>query len=175
MRGKRPAKKPRECLLPGCNKKLSRQFHFCKGHEALVPAVLLNAVNKTHALYLRHLDFNTTKNELHRKQWQLARGVAIVAVQHRLGQITQEQLAGAIAELAPSAPPFEFEKPKENPNVNTDPQSGEMIKIGPDVEVTVVAVNGGQVRIGVTAPKTVAIDREEIADRKRRERQGLPA
>lgn len=54
-------------------------------------------------------------------------------------------------------------------------KAGEMIKIGPDVEVTVVAVNGGQVRIGVTAPKTVAIDREEIADRKRRERQGLPA
>lgn len=54
-------------------------------------------------------------------------------------------------------------------------RAGEMIKIGNDVEVTVVAVNGGQVRIGIKAPKDVSVDREEIADRKRRERQGLPA
>lgn len=54
-------------------------------------------------------------------------------------------------------------------------KAGEMIKIGNDVEVTVVAVNGGQVRIGVKAPKDIAVDREEIADRKRRERAGLPA
>jgi carbon storage regulator len=54
-------------------------------------------------------------------------------------------------------------------------RQGETIKIGPDVEVTVMAVNGGQVRIGIKAPNNVAVDREEIADRKRRERQGLPA
>jgi carbon storage regulator len=54
-------------------------------------------------------------------------------------------------------------------------RAGEMIKIGADVEVTVMAVNGGQVRIGIKAPKDVSVDREEIADRKRRERQGLPA
>jgi carbon storage regulator len=52
---------------------------------------------------------------------------------------------------------------------------GEMIKIGPDVEVTVMAVNGGQVRIGVKAPKDVSVDREEIADRKRREAARIPA
>lgn len=54
-------------------------------------------------------------------------------------------------------------------------KAGESIVIGPDVQVTVMGVNGGQVRIGILAPKGVTVDREEIADRKRRERQGLPA
>lgn len=40
---------------------------------------------------------------------------------------------------------------------------GEMIKIGSDIEVTVLSVNGHQVRIGVNAPKDVIVDREEIA------------
>jgi carbon storage regulator len=44
---------------------------------------------------------------------------------------------------------------------------GEMIKIGLNVEVTVMAVNGNQVRIGVKAPKTTIVDREEIAVRRR--------
>jgi len=34
------------------------------------------------------------------------------------------------------------------------------------VEVTVMAVNGSQVRIGIKAPRNVAVDREEIAERK---------
>lgn len=92
-------KKPnsvRECLLPGCGKKLSKQFEFCKEHERLVPPVLLNAVKRTRALYEKHLDFNTVKNDLHLKQWQLARGVAIVAVEHALGRISPEQLAKII-------------------------------------------------------------------------------
>lgn len=53
--------------------------------------------------------------------------------------------------------------------------AGEMIKIGNDIEVRVMAVNGGQVRIGITAPKNVRVDREEVAERIRRELQGLPA
>ena len=43
----------------------------------------------------------------------------------------------------------------------------ETIKIGPDIEVIVLAVNGSQVRIGIKAPKNVVVDREEIAERRR--------
>jgi carbon storage regulator len=47
---------------------------------------------------------------------------------------------------------------------------GEVVHIGDDIEVTVVAVNGHQVRIGVHAPRPVVVDREEIANRKQHER-----
>lgn len=43
---------------------------------------------------------------------------------------------------------------------------GETIKIGDDIEVTVMAVNGSQVRLGVTAPRDVTVDRKEIARRR---------
>jgi carbon storage regulator len=49
-------------------------------------------------------------------------------------------------------------------------RAGESLRIGDDVEVTVMAVNGAQVRIGITAPINVTVDREEVAERKRRER-----
>lgn len=39
---------------------------------------------------------------------------------------------------------------------------GEMLVIGNDVTVTVLGVKGNQVRIGVNAPKDVAVHREEI-------------
>lgn len=42
---------------------------------------------------------------------------------------------------------------------------GETIKIGADVAVTVLGVKGNQVRIGVAAPKDVAVHREEVAER----------
>ena len=48
-------------------------------------------------------------------------------------------------------------------------RAGESLRIGDDVEVTVMAVNGSQVRIGSKAPRNVAVDREEIAERKQRE------
>lgn len=43
---------------------------------------------------------------------------------------------------------------------------GEAIQIGNDTTVVVLGVNGNQVRLGVEAPKSVAVDREEIAIRK---------
>jgi carbon storage regulator len=42
---------------------------------------------------------------------------------------------------------------------------GETLMIGPDVEVTVVAVNGAQVRIGIKAPKDVHVLRTELHER----------
>ena len=42
---------------------------------------------------------------------------------------------------------------------------GESVVIGEDVIVTVLGVKGNQVRIGINAPKTVAVHREEIFER----------
>lgn len=39
---------------------------------------------------------------------------------------------------------------------------GETLMIGDDVTVTVLGVKGNQVRIGVNAPKDLAVHREEI-------------
>lgn len=50
-------------------------------------------------------------------------------------------------------------------------RAGEALRIGQDIEVTVMAVNGAQVRIGINAPRDVPVDREEIALRKRRDRE----
>jgi carbon storage regulator len=42
---------------------------------------------------------------------------------------------------------------------------GERIMIGPNVTVTILAVQGHQVRIGIDAPRDIAIHREEIHQR----------
>ena len=49
---------------------------------------------------------------------------------------------------------------------------GETLMIGDEVTVTVLGVKGNQVRIGVNAPKEVAVHREEIYDRIKREQEG---
>lgn len=55
-------------------------------------------------------------------------------------------------------------------------QKDETIMIGTDVEVTVVDIRGDKVRLGVIAPKSIAVHRKEVYDDIRREnRTGIKA
>jgi carbon storage regulator len=49
---------------------------------------------------------------------------------------------------------------------------GESVVIGEEVTVTVLGVKGNQVRIGINAPKNVAVHREEIFERIKAEQNG---
>lgn len=51
---------------------------------------------------------------------------------------------------------------------------GETLMIGDDVTITVLGVKGNQVRIGVNAPKDVAVHREEIYQRIQKEKDSEP-
>jgi carbon storage regulator len=51
---------------------------------------------------------------------------------------------------------------------------GETVMIGDDVTITVLGVKGNQVRVGINAPKSVAVHREEIYERIKREQQPEP-
>lgn len=48
---------------------------------------------------------------------------------------------------------------------------GERVKIGDDVTVTVLGVNGNQIRVGIEAPKNVAVHRKKIYERIKLEQQ----
>lgn len=51
---------------------------------------------------------------------------------------------------------------------------GETIVIGDDVIITVLGIKGNQVRIGINAPKTVSVHREEIYQRIQQEKNTAP-
>jgi len=51
-------------------------------------------------------------------------------------------------------------------------RAGETVMIGSDVTITVLGVKGNQVRIGINAPKDVAVHREEIYERIQGEQAG---
>ena len=52
---------------------------------------------------------------------------------------------------------------------------GATVMIGEEITVTVLGVKGNQVRLGVQAPRDVAVHREEIHDRIKREQSAGPA
>ncbi len=53
-------------------------------------------------------------------------------------------------------------------------RNGESVMIGDNVIVTVLAVRGNQVRIGIQAPKHIAVHREEIYRRVIAEQREAP-
>ncbi|WP_413663294.1 carbon storage regulator CsrA [Microbulbifer sp. CNSA002] len=51
-------------------------------------------------------------------------------------------------------------------------RTGENLRIGENVSITILEVKGNQVRVGIIAPKTLPVHREEIYRRiKRQQRQ----
>jgi carbon storage regulator len=52
---------------------------------------------------------------------------------------------------------------------------GETVMIGEEVTITVLGVKGNQVRVGINAPKSVAVHREEIYERIKRENEEVAA
>lgn len=41
-------------------------------------------------------------------------------------------------------------------------KKGEAIQIGPDIEISITAIQGDQVKIGVNAPQNVEVHRKEV-------------
>jgi len=44
-------------------------------------------------------------------------------------------------------------------------KTGETITVGDDIQIQVLSVKGGQVRIGIDAPRDVLVNREEVFER----------
>ena len=49
-------------------------------------------------------------------------------------------------------------------------RTGETLIIGDDIKVTVLSVNGNNVRLGIDAPKEVVVNRQEVHERIRSEK-----
>lgn len=46
-------------------------------------------------------------------------------------------------------------------------RTGEVVHIGDEVKVTILAIVGDRVRVGFDAPRSIAVDRAEVVARKR--------
>lgn len=42
---------------------------------------------------------------------------------------------------------------------------GDVLRIGDDIRIVVLGINGNQVKLGTTAPQSIAVHRQEIYDR----------
>lgn len=42
---------------------------------------------------------------------------------------------------------------------------GETIRISDDIQITVISIKGNQVRLGIEAPRSISVHRQEIYDR----------
>lgn len=51
----------------------------------------------------------------------------------------------------------------------------DVIAIGDDIRITVVEVQGGKVRLGISAPKDVVVDRQEVREAKQKQAAGKRA
>lgn len=49
----------------------------------------------------------------------------------------------------------------------------ETVMVGDAITVTVLGVKGGQVRLGISAPKDIAVHREEVYERIKHEQQAM--
>ena len=54
-------------------------------------------------------------------------------------------------------------------------KTNQKIRVGDSIEITVIEVRGDQVKIGVEAPRSVKVFREEIYDEIQRENKAAPA
>ncbi len=52
---------------------------------------------------------------------------------------------------------------------------GETLMIGDEVTVTILGIKGQQARVGINAPKSVSVHREEVYGRIKREQYGETA
>lgn len=52
---------------------------------------------------------------------------------------------------------------------------GESLRIGDDIRITVVEIDGGNIKIGIDAPRSVSIYREEVYLRIKEENQAAVA
>lgn len=50
----------------------------------------------------------------------------------------------------------------------------ERVMIGDDIVITILGVRGNQVRVGIAAPKSVPVHREEVFDKIAAERRTAP-
>ena len=51
-------------------------------------------------------------------------------------------------------------------------RTGETIRIGDDIEITIIAQDGNRAKVGVTAPKELPVHRKEVYERIREEQLG---